>query len=100
VAQAFNALHLIRCLTSSSAMDTLVAFFCGVVRSKIEFVPVAWNSATLPDFYKIEKVQKKFATLCYIRFFFKFGSKENEEILNRLNLSPLQAAAPRCSVPY
>jgi hypothetical protein len=62
VAQAFNMLRLIRYITSSSAVNTLIALSCAVVRSKIEFASVVWNFVTLPDFYKIEKVQKK----CYL----------------------------------
>ena len=77
MAQAFDVLRLIHYITSSSsAVDNFFALSCAVVRSKIEFAPVAQNSVTLPDFYKIERVQKIFATLCYIRFFFNFGSKK------------------------
>jgi hypothetical protein len=64
VAQAFNMLRLIRYITSStSAMDTLVALYCAVVHSKIEFAPVAWNFVTLPNFYKIERLKKE---ICYL----------------------------------
>jgi hypothetical protein len=40
-----------------------------LVRSKLEYASVAWNSVTITDSNKLERVQRKFAALCHKRFF-------------------------------
>jgi hypothetical protein len=57
--------------------------------SKLVFALIGWNSVTPTDYSTIKSVQKKFANLCYNRFFFNLGFKEYEKIFDRLNLSPL-----------
>jgi hypothetical protein len=39
-----------------------------VLRSKLEYASVVWNSITTNDAYKLERIQQKFAALCYNRF--------------------------------
>jgi len=53
-----------------------------VTDSKLAFAFIGYSSTT-------KSVQKKFAILCYNRFFYNLGSKKYEKILDRLNLSPL-----------
>jgi hypothetical protein len=60
-----------------------------VIDSKLAFAFIGWNSVTPTVSSTIESVEKKFANLCYNRFFFNLGSKKYEKILDRLNLSPL-----------
>jgi hypothetical protein len=43
--------------------------YFAVVRSKLEYVSVAWNSVTITDSNKLERVQRQFAALCHSRFF-------------------------------
>jgi hypothetical protein len=43
--------------------------YIALILSKLEYASVAWNSLTLADSNKLENIQKKFANLCYTRFF-------------------------------
>jgi hypothetical protein len=40
-----------------------------LVRPKLEYGSVAWNSITLTNASKLECMQRKFASLCHRRFF-------------------------------
>jgi hypothetical protein len=40
-----------------------------LVRSKLEYVSVVWNSITSSDDNKLERIQQKFAALCFSSFF-------------------------------
>jgi hypothetical protein len=67
---AMKLLGLIRTLTFSfSTLDSLLILFFASVISKLEYASVAWNSVTVTDSNKLERVQKTFAALCHRRFF-------------------------------
>jgi hypothetical protein len=40
-----------------------------LVISKLEYASIAWNSVTINDFNKLERIQEKSAALCHNRFF-------------------------------
>jgi hypothetical protein len=40
-----------------------------LVRSKHDYTTVVWNSLTLTDANKLERIQRRFAALCFNRFF-------------------------------
>jgi hypothetical protein len=40
-----------------------------LIRSKLEYESVVWNSITSTDANKLERIQQRFAALCFNRFF-------------------------------
>jgi hypothetical protein len=58
--------------------------------SKLEYAPVAWDSVTVTDPNKLERVKTKFAALCHSKLFqdveYRYGN-----ILEKLNLLTLRA---------
>jgi hypothetical protein len=78
-------LGLIRYITSSfSTLDSLLFLYSTLVRSIIEYASVAWNSITITDSAKLERIQRKFVALCYTRFFNGVCDYKYEDILVRL----------------
>jgi hypothetical protein len=55
----------------------------------IEYASVAWNSITITDSSKLERIQRKFVALCYTRFFNGVCGYKYEDILVRLNFLTL-----------
>jgi hypothetical protein len=88
--QALRTLGLIRFITYNfSSLDSLVVSYFASITSKLEYASVVWNKLTLTDSNKIENIQRKFANLCYYRFF-QFGLLRNYDlILNHLNFRTL-----------
>jgi hypothetical protein len=67
--QCIKLLGLVRTLTFSfSSLDCLYMLYFTLVRRKLEYASVVWNSITTTDANKLERTQQKFAALCYNRF--------------------------------
>jgi hypothetical protein len=39
-----------------------------ILRSKLEYASVVWNSVTSTDANKLKRIQQKFASVCFYRF--------------------------------
>jgi hypothetical protein len=86
--QSLKMLGLIQYTTFSfSTLDSLLVLYSTLVRSKTEYAYVVWNSITITDSAKLEKIQRKFVR--YTRFFNGMYDYKYEDILVRLNFLTL-----------
>jgi hypothetical protein len=53
-----------------SSLECLFRLYIAVVRSKVEYMSVVWNSVTSTDANKLELIQQRFVALCFNHFFF------------------------------
>jgi hypothetical protein len=86
--------------SSFSSADGLYVLCTTLVWPKLEYASVAWNSITSTDLSKLMRVQRKFAALCYSRFFVGVCYKNYDGILARLNLPTLYSRLQHLDVLF
>jgi len=68
--QAIRLLGLIWTVNFSfSSLYSFLTLCCMLVRPKLEYACVVWNSIISSDASKLEHIQQKFVSLCHHRFF-------------------------------
>jgi hypothetical protein len=68
--ECIKLLGLIRSITFRFfSLDCLYAFYFTLVRFKLEYVSVVWNSIPSTDAKTLECIQQKFASVCFYRSF-------------------------------
>jgi hypothetical protein len=83
-------LGLIRSVTYNySTLECMLVLYFVLVRSKVEYAPVVWNSITSADANKLERIQKKFTALCF-KCFFPQVNYRHGLALEKLKLHTLQ----------
>ncbi|PNF34240.1 hypothetical protein B7P43_G17496 [Cryptotermes secundus] len=72
--QCIKMLGIIRSITFNySTLGCMFILYFTLVRSKVEYASVVWNSITSTDANKLERIQQKFTALCFKRFFPQVG---------------------------
>jgi hypothetical protein len=67
--ECMKLLRLIRSITFMfSSLDCLYVLYFTLVRSKLEYTSVVWNFITSADANNLERIQQKFASVCFYRF--------------------------------
>jgi hypothetical protein len=68
--ECIKILGLIRSITFRfSSFECLFLLYTALIRPRLEYASVVWNSITSTDSKKLECIQKKFAFVCFYRFF-------------------------------
>jgi hypothetical protein len=88
--ECIKLLGLIRSMTYGfSSLECLCTLYITLVRSRLEYASVVWNSITSTDANKLERIQQKFASVCVYRFFSNVSYAYNAA-LDKLGLQSLR----------
>jgi hypothetical protein len=83
-------LGLIRRATFNfSTLECMLTLYFTLVRPKVEYASVVWNSVTSTDANNLERIQRKFMAICFRRFFHKVDYSY-DSALDQLNLHTLE----------
>jgi hypothetical protein len=89
---ASKLLGLINFITYNfCSLDSLLVLYISLVRSKLEYVSIAWNNLITTDSSKLKSIYKKFAHLCYRRFYQFDFPRNYDKIFERLGLRRLHS---------
>jgi hypothetical protein len=70
--QCIKLLGLVRSITINfSSIECMLSLYIILIRSKLEYASVVWNSITSTDAKKLERIQQRFVALCFNRFFLR-----------------------------
>lgn len=72
-------------MCSFFTLNSLLVLCSILVQSKLEYASVIWNSITSTHSTELERIQTKFAALCYTRFFNSVRNFKYEDILLALH---------------
>jgi hypothetical protein len=64
--------HSVTFNSSSLECTSMFVLYFALVISKVEYAYVVWNSITFTGANKVERIQQKFAALCFNRIFPQF----------------------------
>jgi hypothetical protein len=68
--ECIELLGLIHSITYSfSSLEYSYVLYFTLARSRLEYATVVWNSITSTDANKLERIQQKFTSVCFYRFF-------------------------------
>jgi hypothetical protein len=62
-------LDLVRSISFNFSLECMLTLYITLVRSKLVYASVVWNSITSTDANKLELIQQRFSALCFYRFF-------------------------------
>lgn len=90
VLRALRHIGLISRLTKKFRRhECLRTLYCALVRPRLEFASVAWNSVSVAYCTKIENVQRKFIRIYYDRYIGRRRFYDYDSLLADLNMSTL-----------
>jgi len=69
---------------SFGSLNGFLMLYVTLVRRKLKYASVLWNSITYTDVSKLESIQWKFLSLCHHNFFFNYVQCNYENVSNQL----------------